>query len=71
MQYEQNFIYIFLNWKSTYNNITNYVVTTFKYEIITGIQFSLKKTALYPVLINEIPHIVFSSLTCQYSSNLI
>jgi hypothetical protein len=39
-------------------NITNYVVTVFKYEIITDIQCSLK-TALHPVLINETPGIVF------------
>ena len=65
VHYEQNFIYVFLNYKSTGINITNYAVTIFKYEIITGIHCSLK-TALYPVLINEIPVTDFSSLTCQY-----
>ena len=64
VHYEQNFIYLFLNYKSTgMMNITKYVVTTFKYEIITDIQCSLK-TALYPVLTCEIPGIVSSSLTC-------
>ena len=58
MHYEQNFIYLFLNYKSTGVNITNYVVTIFKYQIITGIQSSLE-TTLYPVLINEIPGTVF------------
>ena len=29
-------------------NITQYIVTVFKYEIITDVQFSLKKTASYP-----------------------
>ena len=43
-------------------NITNYVVTVFKDDIITDSHCSLK-TALHPVLINEIRGIVFSSLT--------
>ena len=51
----------FLNYKSTGMNITNYVDTVFKYKIIT-----LKKTALYPVLVNVIPGTVFYSLTCQH-----
>jgi hypothetical protein len=38
--------------------ITSYDVTTFKYEIIIDIQRSLK-TALYPVLISEMPSIIF------------
>ena len=46
-------------------NITDYVVTVFKYEIIIDIECSLK-TALYPVVINDIPGIVFSQLTCQH-----
>ena len=37
-------------------NITDYVVTIFKYEIIIDIRRSLK-TALYPLLINEMPGI--------------
>ena len=56
----------FLNYKSTGMNITNYVVAVFKYEIIIDIQLSLKKTALYPVLISEIPGTFFSLLTCHY-----
>ena len=39
--------------------------TVFKYEIIMDIQLSLKKTALYPVLISKMPGI-FSLLTCHY-----
>jgi hypothetical protein len=46
-------------------NITNNVVTVFKYDIIIDIQCSLK-TVFYPVLINEVPGIVFPSLTCLY-----
>ena len=43
-------------------NITNYVVTIFKCEVTTDIQSSLK-TALHPVLINEILEIVFFFFT--------
>jgi hypothetical protein len=44
MHYEQNFIYIFLNYKSTGMNITNYVVTIFKCEIIIDIRCLLKNS---------------------------
>jgi hypothetical protein len=64
VHYEQNFIYLLLNYKSTGMNITKYIVTIFKYEIIIDIQCSLK-TALCPFLINDIPGNVFPSLTCQ------
>ena len=46
-------------------NITDYVVTTFQFEIIIHIQCSLK-TAFYTVLINQIPDIVFSPNNLSY-----
>jgi hypothetical protein len=33
VHYERNFIYLFLNYKSTGMNITDYAVTVFKYEL--------------------------------------
>ena len=63
VHYEENFIYLSLNYKPTGTNITNYIVTLFTHENKIGIQCSLK-TALYSVLINEVPGTVFSSLAC-------
>ena len=46
VHYEQDYIYLFLNYKSTAMNITDYVVTIFKYQIITDIQCSLKNSII-------------------------
>ena len=70
VHYEQNLIYLFLNYKSTGMNITHYVVTTFKYEIIIDIRYSLK-TELYPVLINEIPGTFFFHWFANISTSFI
>jgi hypothetical protein len=51
-------LFLFLNYKSTGMNIINYTVTVFKYKIVIDIQCSLK-TALYTVVIKEIPHTNF------------
>jgi hypothetical protein len=46
VHYEHNCIYIFLNYKSTDMNITKYVVTMFKCEVIIDIQCSLKNSII-------------------------
>ena len=67
VHYKRNCIHLFVNYKSTAMNITNYVVTLFKYEIIIDIPCSLK-TALNSILINETPGNIFSSLVSMSSS---
>jgi hypothetical protein len=56
--FRTEFYLCFSKYKSAGMNITNYVVTLFKYEIITDIQCTLK-AALYPILINEMSGTVF------------
>jgi hypothetical protein len=53
------FYLYFVNYKSNGMNITDYVVTVFKYEMKTATDCSWK-TALYSVLINEMPCTTFS-----------